>query len=154
MPNFDFRNSPKPKQRHYTHTPSPVPEEPEPRFRTLSPTPSTSSVDVYRMTNRGNYIAESDNISSDGAPEAGPSGNNVDNNEVMEIMAPDYHDAIHGLIEQGSPEFRATIQTLFAASNPDQGATAYDCHNLLNPCSHCGCLFTPKAYKAHILANF
>jgi len=90
----------------------------------------------------------------DEVPEVGPSKTNEDKDGVMEIMAPKYHNAMHDLIEQGSPEFHTIICTLFAASDPEQGATAYDCHNLLNLCSHCGCLFTPKAYKAHILANF
>ena len=36
----------------------------------------------------------------------------------MEIMAPNYDNAIQDLIEQGLPEFHTIIQTLFAASNP------------------------------------
>jgi len=72
----------------------------------------------------------------------------------MEIMAPNYHNAMQDLLGQGLPEFHTIIQTLFAESNPQKGATGYDSHNLLNLCSHCGCLFTPKVYKAHSLANF
>jgi len=100
---------------------------PHQRYLTLSPTPSTASVNEYRMTN-GEYIQSSGTSSSTSA-------------EASET---------NKLVIEANDELKALFLTLQAAADPNEGAKVYDCINLLNFCKHCNRSFTPKAYKYHI----
>jgi len=59
-----------------------------------------------------------------------------------------------GVWIQGNRELLSLVCVLQGATDSQQGASSYDCINLLEKCTHCGCSFTPEAYRLHILPFF
>ena len=107
------------------------------------------------MTN-GPYIRDSD-ITQNSSSEAGLSGSQTrgaGSSEAADASGLQIQGTLEPLIIEGNTELRRLIITLQAAANPNEGASVYDCINLLNQCPHCGRSFSPNAYKTHIQAHF
>ncbi|KIJ43292.1 hypothetical protein M422DRAFT_253497 [Sphaerobolus stellatus SS14] len=110
------------------------------RYASLSPTPTTSSVEAYRMTNgpHTQWSSESAGPSSATSVSApGPS-------------SPASEGCFRVLFTQANKEFKNIAPYIGQASNRDVGGPAYELEGVLNKCDHCRKFFLPVAYKIHV----